>query len=95
MHGTSAASVNKRRQFRGGGYDDLARKTAKSQHQPCFGHRCSIEAADCAHNDPSVSSENFDLDARDALLEICDQTHTLIGHDNVQVIRCSARQRRR
>jgi hypothetical protein len=69
-----------------------AEKPAKPQHETCAGVRCAIEAADRAHDDTGALSAGLDGDVRRSVAQIGDEMHALIGHRNVEPIRCATHQ---
>src|ERR1700730_6015845 len=81
-----------RRQPSGRGYDRLPRKPAKPQHETCAGVRCAIEAADRARDDTGALGAGLESDVRRSVAQIGDEVHALIGHRDVEPIRCAAYQ---
>src|SRR5580704_6884043 len=83
---------DERRQPSGRWYDRLPRKSAKPQHETRAGVRCAIEAADRAHDDTGALGASLDSDVRRSVAQIGDEVHALIGHRNVEPIRCATHQ---
>src|ERR1700681_2220438 len=92
---SSAVPGDERREPRARRYDQLPRKPAEPQHEAWARTRCAIEAADCAHDDAGALGCGLDRDVGRSVAQVDDEVHALIGHRNVEPIRCATHQRLR
>jgi hypothetical protein len=76
-------------------YDQLSRKPAEPQHEAGARARCTIKAADCAHDNADPLGWGLDRNVGRSIAQVGDEVHALIGHSDVEPTCCATHQRLR